>query len=114
MDDSSKPSTKCSLGLNGVGPNWAPLWFNKRLTQVFEYFFTRESWIAHDTAYDIGGNEDTRLCADYIFLLNMLASLNNHSILKKIIGVPIAYCMFSTVVLFGPLSFNYKGKNKKC
>jgi len=79
--------------------------------------FFKEECNTHDTLYGIGGDEDDRLNADAILLMEMKKKVKNYFLKRKPISrvwyLILCYLYFIGVRLFGKPNFNYEKKRNK-
>ncbi len=74
---------------------------------LFNWFF-EASCDKHDRGYEEGGNELRRLYCDYRFFKAMCNDVKRVKWYYKPLALSTSVSFFSTVVLFGWTSFNYR------
>ena len=93
--------------INGVGPAWFPKRLREALTKFSLVFFDTESWNKHDVAYTKGGYLKDKIATDIQFLKDLLKETNKKKLPIRVIGIPLAFVYFGSVLMFGFSAYNF-------
>jgi len=93
--------------INGVGPAWFPKRLREVLTKFSLVFFDTGSWHKHDIAYTKGGYLKDKIVADLQFLKDLLKETSRKKLPITVLGIPLAFIYFLSVLLFGFSAYNF-------